>query len=112
MYFLVGEGTYSSAIILASLVEDNNLFTTVGQPTRGRPSHYGETLVLKLPNSGIVCRISCKKFFRPDTSKDSENALYPDVIIWPSFEDYKHGRDPVFEWVLQDAKKQNPALRR
>lgn len=105
VYFLVGDGTFSSAIILASLVEDNKLFTTVGQPTRGRPSHFGETLVLKLPNSGIVCRISCKKFFRPDTSKDSEDALYPDVIIWPTFEDAKYGRDPVFDWVLQDAKK-------
>ena len=104
IYFLVGDGTYSSAIILASLVKDNKLFTTVGQPTRGRPSHYGETLVLRLPNSGIVCRISCKKFFRPDTSKDSEDALYPDVTVWPTFEDYRYGRDPVFEWVLRDAK--------
>jgi hypothetical protein len=105
VYFLVGDGTYSAAIILASLVKDNNLFTTVGQPTRGRPSHYGDTPVIKLPNSGIVCRISCKKFFRPDVSKDSEDALYPDVTIWPTFEDLKYGRDPVFDWVVQDAKK-------
>ncbi|MBM2841491.1 MAG: TSPc protein [Bacteroidetes bacterium] len=112
VYFLVGDGTYSSAVILSSLVKDNKLFTTVGQPTRGRPSHYGETLVLKLPNSGVVCRISCKKFFRPETAKDSEGALYPDIIIWPTFEDLKNGFDPVFEWVLQDAKKQNPAARR
>lgn len=105
VYFLVGDGTYSSAIILASIVKDNNLFTIVGQPTRGRPSHYGETLIIKLPNSGIACRISCKKFFRPDTGRDSEDSLYPDVTIWPSFEDYKYGRDPVFDWVLHDAQK-------
>lgn len=111
VYFLVGDGTYSSAIILASLVKDNKLFMTVGQPTRGRPSHYGETLVLKLPNSGIVCRISCKKFFRPDTVKDSEDALYPDVIIWPTFEDVKYGRDSVFEWVLEDARKKTTSTK-
>ena len=105
VYFLVGEGTYSSAIILSSIVKDNRLFLTVGQPTRGRPSHYGETLLLKLPNSGIICRISCKKLFRPDTAKDSEDSLYPDVEVWPTHDDYRYGRDPVFEWVLKDAEK-------
>jgi C-terminal processing protease CtpA/Prc len=109
VYFLVGDGTYSSAMILSSIIKDNNLFTTVGQPTRGRPSHYGEALIIKLPNSGIACRISCKKFFRPDISRDSEGTLYPDVIIWPTFEDYKYGHDPVFDWVLQDAKKRTPS---
>jgi hypothetical protein len=103
-YFLVGDGTYSSAIILTSLVQDNKLFPTVGQPTRGRPSHYGETLVIKLPNSGIVCRISCKKFFRPDVTKDAEDSLYPDVTIWPTFEDAKSGRDPVLEWAIENGK--------
>lgn len=111
VYFLVGDGTYSSAIILSSLVKDNNLFTTVGQPTRGRPSHYGETLVLRLPNSGIVCRISCKKFFRPDVGKDSEDSLYPDVEIWPTYDDLRYGRDPVFDWVLQDAKKKTSSIK-
>jgi len=110
VYFLVGDGTYSSAIILSTLIKDNNLFTIVGQPTRGRPSHYGETLVLKLPHSGIVCRISCKKFFRPDVSKDSEDCLYPDVEIWPTPDDYLYGRDPVFDWVLQDAKKKTTSI--
>lgn len=111
VYFLVGDGTYSSAIILSSLVKDNKLFTIVGQPTRGRPSHYGETLVLKLPNSSIVCRISCKKFFRPDHGRDSQDSLYPDVEIWPTFDDYRYGRDPVFDWVLQDAKNKIAPLK-
>jgi C-terminal processing protease CtpA/Prc len=107
-YFLVGDGTYSSAIILSTLVKDNKLFTVAGQPARGRPSHYGETLFLKLPNTGILCHISCKKFFRPNIEKDAEDSLYPDVEIWPTFNDIKFGRDPVFDWVLEDAKT-NPA---
>jgi hypothetical protein len=110
VYVLVGERTYSSAIILSSIIKDNKLFTVVGQPTGGRPSHYGETLILKLPNSGIVCRISCKKFFRPDVSKDSEDSLYPDVEIWPTFDDYKHGRDPVYDWVVQDAARNKASV--
>jgi len=105
VYFLVGEGTYSSAMILSTLIKDNKLFMIVGQPTRGRPSHLGEMLILKLPNSGIGCSISCKKFFRPDVDKDEEDSLYPDVEIWPTFEDLRNGRDPVLDWVLEDAKK-------
>ncbi len=107
IYFLVGVPTYSSAIIFSTIVKDNKIFTIVGQPTGGRPSHYGQPLVLKLPNSGIVCTISCKKFFRPDVEKDAEDSLYPDVEIWPAFEDYLYGRDPVFDWVLQDAKRKS-----
>jgi hypothetical protein len=110
-YFLVGEGTFSSAILLSTIVGDNKLFPLVGQPTRGRPSHYGETLVLKLPNTGVICRISCKKFFRPDTSRDAEDALFPDVEIWPTFEDIRCGRDPVLEWVLRDAEEKTVSLR-
>lgn len=105
VYFLVGEGTYSSAVILSTLIKDNKLFTIVGQPTRGRPSHFGEMLILRLPNSGIGCSISCKKFYRPDVSKDLEDSVYPNVEIWPTFEDLTNGRDPVIDWVLQDAMK-------
>lgn len=105
VYFLIGDGTYSSAIIFATLIKDNKLFTIVGQPTRGRPSHFGEMLVVKLPNSGVLCTISCKKFLRPDVKRDSEESLYPDVEIWPSYDDRFNGRDPVLDWVLQDANK-------
>lgn len=104
VYFLVGEGTYSSAMILATLIKDNKLFTIVGQPTRGRPSHLGEMLILKLPNSGISCSISCKKFVRPNVGKDQEDSLYPDIEIWPTFEDLRNGRDPVLDWVLEETK--------
>jgi len=110
VYVLVGERTYSSAIILSSIIKDNKLFTVVGQPTGGRPSHYGETLILKLPNSGIICRISCKKFFRPDVKRDSEDSLYPDVEIWPTFDDYRYGRDPVYDWVVKDANKSKASI--
>lgn len=103
VYFLVGEGTYSSAIILSTLIKDNKLFTIVGQPTRGRPSHLGEMLILKLPNSGMGCSISCKQFLRPDVGKLGEDSLYPDVEIWPTFEDLRNGRDPVLDWVLGEA---------
>lgn len=110
-YFLVGDGTYSSAVILSTLIKDNNLFTIVGQPTRGRPSHYGDILSLKLPNSRIVCTVSHKKFSRPDAAKDSEDSLYPDVEIWPRVDDYLNGRDAVFEWVLQDARKKAVSMK-
>jgi hypothetical protein len=112
VFFLAGEGTYSSAIILSTLVKDNRLFPVIGRPTRGRPSHYGETLVLKLPRSGVVARISCKKFFRPDVARDSDDALYPDIEQWPRFEDLLYGRDPEFDRAVQEGRQQGSGRKR
>jgi len=89
VYFLVGEPAYSWR---SSIVENNNIFTSAGQPTGGHPSHYGETLMVKLPNSGIICRNFCKK------------SSYPDVEIWPTFEYNRYGRDQVFTGVSEDPR--------
>lgn len=99
VYFITGEGTFSSASVLAATVKDNKIFTIVGQPT-GQASHYGEVLILQLPKTGTYCTISCKKFLRPDGSSDNERAVYPDKEIWLSFEEFQNGVDPVFNWIL------------
>lgn len=99
VYFVTGEGTFSSASILATTVKDNRLFTIVGQPT-GQASHYGEVLILRLPGTGTYCTISCKKFLRPDRSLDNERAVLPDKEIWLSFGEFESGVDPVYNWIL------------
>ncbi|MCL5034473.1 MAG: S41 family peptidase [Bacteroidetes bacterium] len=100
VYFITGEGTFSSASVLAATVKDNKLFTIVGQPT-GQASHYGEVLILRLPNTGTYCTISCKKFLRPDRSLDNECAVLPDKEIWLSFDEFENGVDPVYNWILR-----------
>ena len=56
VYGLVGEATYSSAIINAvELVDAGGVLA--GSPTSGSVNHFGSTGSFTLPNSGI--RVSC-----------------------------------------------------
>lgn len=96
----IAEWTYSSAVMLATTIKDNKLFTIVGEPTSQRPSHFGELLFLKLPNTKIVCNISCKQFHRPDREKDNEDTLFPDVIIMKTFKSLDEGKDLAFDWII------------
>lgn len=99
VYFITSEWTFSSAVQLATLVKDNHLFKVIGEPVSEKPSHFGEALFLRLPNTDLVCSISCKQFHRPDKSKDNEETLYPDVVIYKTYSDIINGIDRVYEWI-------------
>lgn len=101
VYFITSEWTFSSAVLLATIVKDNHLFKVVGEPIRERPSHFGDVLFLKLPNTKNICTLSYKLFHRPDKSKDNDETLYPDVTIYKTYDDIKNGSDPVYEWIVK-----------
>lgn len=105
VYLLIGPNTFSSASWLATLASDNNLFTIVGEPISQKPTSFGDFLILKLPNTKILCGISHKIFYRPDTSKNAECCLFPDIEIKVTYEDYKNGKDLAFDWILEDISK-------
>ena len=79
--FVQSERTYSSAGILMTLVRDNHIGKIVGTNSTFSPSHYGEILPYRLPNTGILGTISCKYFARPDKDHLDDKALVPDVYI-------------------------------
>ena len=45
------------------------------------PSHYGQVLPFRLPNTEILGSISSTYFARPDAATADERHLYPDVEI-------------------------------
>lgn len=79
--FVQSEKTYSSAGILMTLVRDNNIGKIVGTNSTFSPSHYGEILPYRLPNTGVLGTISCKYFARPDKDHLDDKTLVPDVAI-------------------------------
>lgn len=99
VYFITSEWTFSSAVQLATIVKDNNLFKIVGEPISEKPSHFGEVLFLKLPNTNKICSLSCKLFHRPDKSKDNDETLYPDVTIYKTYDDIINGIDRAYKWI-------------
>ena len=68
----------------------------VGEETSGKPNHLGEVRSFTLPASGLQVQYSTKYFKNVDEEVDT---LVPDVHIPMTFDDYRQGVDPVYEWI-------------
>lgn len=79
--FVMGKRTFSSAGILLTMARDNHIGPIIGTTSIFSPSHYGEVLPYKLPNTGVLGSISSSYFVRPDVTKTDEKLLEPDVKV-------------------------------
>ena len=77
----------------------------VGQQIGEKPNSYQEAREMQLPNSHWKVRYSVK-FYRFVVG--GENVIRPDQEIIPSWDEFKSGRDPVLEWVLNYGAGSNP----
>lgn len=85
VYVLVGKGTFSSAIMFATIVKDNAIAPLVGElPEDGHPSHFGEMYSVKLPNTQLAVRFGVKEWIRP-AGKSAGNVLVPDIPLVPHY---------------------------
>lgn len=98
LYTIIGRATFSSAIINAVDLKRRARAILVGEPTGGKPNHYGQVASFTLPNSGIRISYSTR-FFRLLSDSDPAS-LEPDVRVELSSRDYLEGRDPVLETIL------------
>jgi hypothetical protein len=76
-----------------------------GEPTGGKPNHYGEVQSFKLPSSGLTVTYSVKYFKVLEGDPDS---LQPDILVPFNFADYRAKRDPVLEKVLAFTSSNSP----
>ncbi|SHJ94652.1 Peptidase family S41 [Clostridium amylolyticum] len=88
LYVITNENTFSSAQWLATWVQDGKLGDIAGSASSNMPSSYGDVVYFQLSNSKIEGSVSHKKFTRPDSSKDKERALEPDIKV-------EIGQDPL-----------------
>lgn len=79
--FIQGPRTYSSAGILVTLARDNAIGEVIGTESGYSPSHYGEVLPFRLPNTGLLGSVCTKYFERPDKSRSEDKSLSPDTAI-------------------------------
>ncbi|AEX84932.1 periplasmic protease [Marinitoga piezophila KA3] len=101
IYVLISGKTYSSGNWFAAVLGDNNIAMLVGEPTGNKPSHYGDILYFQTPEVGIPFTVSFKRFIRPDTSKNDEDALYPDITVFTTINDIINKRNPQLEKVIE-----------
>lgn len=78
LYLLTSARTFSSAMMFAQFVKDNNLGTIIGEAPGNDPNGYGEIAVFKLPNSQLYMQISTKRFYRAD-KECTDDLVYPDI---------------------------------
>lgn len=93
--FVMGKRTFSSAGILMTLARDNHIGSIIGTTSSFPPSHYGELLPFRLPNTEVMGTICCKYFVRPDTDAVDEPYLRPDVEI------NLDGKDKVWNYIRE-----------
>lgn len=96
VYVVLGAATFSSAILNALDFKRLLGACWVGEETSGKPNHLGEVRSFTLPASGLQVQYSTKYFKNVDEEVDT---LVPDVLIPMTFDDYRQGVDPVYEWI-------------
>lgn len=96
-FVLTGPQTASSAMDLAAQAQGAPKTLVVGEPTGGKPSHFGDVRSFNLPNSGLEVRYSTKVFTFPGQDRD---AVYPDLLVTTTAADYFSRHDPVLQAVL------------
>jgi len=97
LFVLVGPNTFSAAMSNSAHFRYRTNAILVGQQIGEKPNSYQEAREMKLPNSHWTVRYSVKFYKFVETG---ENVIRPDQEIIPSWDDYRSGRDPVLEWVL------------
>lgn len=98
LYVLIGPGTFSAAMVNALDLKREEGAVLVGLPTGQRPNTYREHGEIRLPNSGLRVSVSTA-FYR--FALDADTALVPDVLVRPSWEQFRAGRDEALEWTTR-----------
>ncbi len=103
LWGLIGEATYSSAIINAVMITELGGYLA-GTPTSGSVDHFGAVRSFPLPNSGLRVNTSTKWI---DLASLLETAmpygvepLAPHLAVTPTWEDYLSGRDTEVDYLL------------
>ncbi len=77
LYVLTDTVSFSSAMLFAQYVTDNELGTLIGEAPGNNPNGYGDIVTLQLPNSSLLFCVSTKRFTRADPSNG--DVVSPDI---------------------------------
>jgi hypothetical protein len=102
IYLLIGRYSFSAAIILANILQDNRLTTLVGEETSEPSSFcaYSNSNGDPLPRTGLRYRVSSKCLIRPDGVVDGRGVI-PDIPVKTTIHDIITGNDPVMDYTLK-----------
>lgn len=96
---LIGENTFSSALMNAKQCKQRLDCRLVGTPSGGSVNHYGEVQYFVLKHSQLPVFYSTKHFVMDKSYQGT--SLVPDVHIDTTIEDLLAGRDTVVDALLE-----------
>ena len=99
LFVLTGRRTYSAAMNLVSMLEDQTNATFVGEPSGGSPHHYGDATGFTLPRSGLTLRVSTLHWSLGVGPWDVREGMAPDIPVAPSILALREGRDSALDAV-------------
>jgi len=94
---LISRWTFSSAMTNAHQLKERLGAVLIGEPTGGKPNHFGQLDSFVLPNSGLTISHSTKRFQKV---KGDPDAVEPDILIEVGSADFFAGKDPVLDTAL------------
>lgn len=97
IYVVIGRKTFSSAVL--NSIELMNAIDPVfiGEPSGGKPNHFGEVETFSLPFSKLRVSYSIKYF---NWVQDDPPSIMPTTTIELSSHDLLQGTDPILEYIL------------
>lgn len=98
-FVVIGRETFSAAQNLVNQLEKYINVIFVGEPTSGRPNHYGDARALNLPNSGLVVRASTL-WWQDLDPRDQRVWTAPHVAAEMTSADYRANHDPALAAIL------------
>ena len=99
LFVLIGHDTFSSGMLNAFDLMRLTQATFVGQPTGGKPDHFGEVVSHTSPNFGLPASFSTRRFEL--LGDDSVESLFPDIRVdAPTRSQFLSGGDPFLDAVL------------
>ena len=99
LFLITGRVTFSAAVHLTTILKRFTNITIIGEPTSGRPNHYGAVRAFRLPNHPQV-EIHCSVDYYQDSEPfDFNIANMPDIITKMSAAEYQNNIDPAMRAV-------------
>jgi hypothetical protein len=100
LFVVIGRRTYSAAQNLVNDMERYTNATFVGEPTGSPPAFFGDHRPLTLPNSGVAINISTL-WWQTQNPRDRRLFVAPQIYAEESSADYRAGRDPAMDAILE-----------
>jgi hypothetical protein len=99
LFVITGRRTFSAAQNFVNEIEKYTNAIFVGEPTAGRPNHYGDARPITLPNSKLEVRVSTI-YWQDVDPRDARQWTAPEIAVELSSEDYRSSRDPILQAVF------------